>query len=285
MGYGAAMIDLAFPRAPVVAFALAGSLALLLCLAPPVAGARAADLTPHEARYDLSLLEIKGANTGSAGGVFLVRIAKTCAGWRLDTDLQAAIETEDQGEMRIANRSRYDETIADDGAGGTLAFRQRQEINGRLFSETRGDARRSATGGVVEFERPRGLTLDLPAGVQFPVSGALVSMRGLFDGERLVSQRLFDGGEEGAMLVVDLAAGAPEAPTGEIAGDAELAQGRMLRAVTSFFPLAEPDSAPVYTYIGDLFENGVTGRMTLDLGLAVMEAELTAVRRLEPPGC
>jgi len=272
-------------RVSAAAFTLAAALAPSLAPAPFADAAQAAALVPHEARYDLSLLEIKGANKGSASGVFLVRIARTCAGWRLDTDLQAAIETEDQGELRIANRSRYDETLAQDGARGTLAFRQRQEINGRLFSETRGEARRDPSGGVAEFERPRGLTLDLPAGVQFPVSGALVSMRGLFRGERLVSQRLFDGGEEGAMLVVDLAAGAPSPPSGAIEGDADLATGRMLRAVTSFFPLDQPDSAPVYTYIGDLYENGVTGRMTLDLGLAVMEAELTALRRLDPPAC
>ena len=264
--------------------ALGAALALVAALAPAGA-AGAVDLVPHEARYDLSLLEIKGANKGSASGVFLVRIARTCAGWRLDTDLQASIETEDQGEIRIANRSRYEETIDADGARGTLAFRQRQEINGQLFSETSGEARRGPDGGSVSFDRPRGLEIDLPPGVLFPVSGALTSLRGLFGGERLVSQRLFDGGEEGAMLVVDLAAGEPTGPGGPVKGDAELAHGREIRAVTSFFPLGQPDSEPVYTYVGDLYENGVTGRMTLDLGLAVMEAELTAVGRLAAPDC
>ncbi|MCR9221780.1 MAG: cell envelope integrity EipB family protein [Alphaproteobacteria bacterium] len=265
---------------------LAALLALSAAAAPRAASASDAPaLVPHEARYDLSLLSLQSANRGSAGGLFLVRLERACEEWRLDTDLQVSIETEDQGETTIASRSRYEETIADAGRSGTLTFRQRQEVNGFPVSEVRGEAKRTAEGGRVRFERPAAREVALPTGVQFPISGAQASLAALFSGQALVSQRLFDGGEEGALIAVDLAAGAPEPPPETVAGDAALLRGRMLRVVTAFYAVDAPDSEPLSTYIADILENGVTTRLTIDVGLASVEAELSAVRRLPRPDC
>lgn len=265
---------------------LAALLALSAAAAPRAASADDAPaLVPHEARYDLSLLSLQSANRGSAGGLFLVRLERTCEEWRLDTDLQVSIETEDQGETAIASRSRYEETLADGGRSGTLTFRQRQEVNGFPVSAVRGDATRTPEGGRVRYERPAAREIALPAGVQFPISGAQASLAALFSGQALVSQRLFDGGEEGALIAVDLAAGAPEPPPETVAGDGALLAGRMLRVVTAFYAVDAPDSEPLSTYVADILENGVTTRLTIDVGLASVEAELSAVRRLPQPDC
>lgn len=263
--------------------ALFGALAFVGTLAPADAGA--IEIVPHEARYDLSLLELRSANKGSAGGVFLVRLARTCEGWALDTDLQVGIETEEGGETRLESRSRYDETLPGADGAARLEFRQAQTVNGNPISLVAGTARMGSGGGAVRFERPAGATHELAPDTKFPVAATRASMTRLFEGEKLVSQPLFDGGEDGPLLSVDLAAGDPEPPRRDVRGDTDLLQGRMLRTVTAFYLPDKPDSEPLTTYVSDIYDNGVTARLSIDVGLATVNAELTALRRLPPPEC
>lgn len=269
----------------ITAFALI-ALLLPLVAASPGAAQEAADtvrMVPHEARYDVSLLELRSANKGSAGGIFLVRVARHCDGWSLDSDLQVQIETEEGGATLIESRSRYEETLTE--KGGRLVFRQAQSVDGTPVSATAGTARRGPEGGAVRFERPADTNLSLPADTAFPVSGSLNAMRRLFAGEKMVSQMLFDGGEDGALLTVDLAAGTPEPAPDDVRGDRDLLQGRMIRTVTAFYAPDRPDSGPLSTYISDMYDNGVAARLSIDVGLATIDAELSAIRRLPDPEC
>ncbi|MFC6854525.1 EipB family protein [Marivibrio halodurans] len=240
-------------------------------------------MVPHEARYDVSLLELRSANKGSAGGIFLVRVARSCDGWSLDSDLQVQIETQEGGATLIESRSRYEEILTE--AGGRLIFRQSQSVDGTPLSATAGEARRGPEGGEARFERPAGTTLSLPPDTAFPVSGSLNAMRRLFGGEKMVSQMLFDGGEDGALLTVDLAAGTPEPAPEGVRGDRDLLRGRMLRTVTAFYAPDQPDSEPLSTYVSDMYDNGVAARLSIDVGLATIDAELSAIRRLPDPEC
>jgi hypothetical protein len=158
-------------------------------------------------------------------------------------------------------------------------------LNNSPISDVRGEATRGPEGGTVRYSKPARRQAKLPPGVEFPTSGWIESLRRLYDGERLVRQTIFDGGEEGALLAVDLIAGTPEPPDGPVRGDAGLLSGEMLRTVTAFYPLDEPDSEPMTSYVSDLYDNGVTVRLSIDVGLALVDAELRAIRRLPEPEC
>ena len=261
---------------------MAVAFAACLVVTPP---AKAADVVPHEARYDLSLLELRSANKGSASGLFLVRLARTCDGWSLDTDLQLQLETEEGGGMRLESRSRYDEVPPDGDGAARLDFRQVQSVNGNPINLVAGTAEKTSEGGRAQFERPAGTSYTLPPDTAFPVAAARATMERLFAGEKLVSQTLFDGGEDGPLLSVDLAAGDPQPARDDVRGDTDLLQRPMLRTVTAFYLPDAPDSEPLTTYVSDIYDNGVTARLSIDVGLATVNAELTAIRRLPPPEC
>jgi hypothetical protein len=251
----------------------------------PVAAQAQSAFVPHEARYDLSLLEARGVDAASVDGLFLARLARTCKGWVLDTDMQIKFGEQGQPQISLVSRSHHEETLSDDGTGGTLSFKTAQQLNGTTVALTAGTAERGPDGGLVRFDTPANKTLKLPAGTNFPVSGAFYSIPRLFGGERLVSQTLFDGGEEGALLTVDVAAGTPEPAPDGVAGDRDLLDSPAIRTVTAFYDPDTPDSEPLSTYVADYHANGIATRLSLDIGLAMVGAEVSAIRRLPEPEC
>ena len=68
-------------------------------------------------------------------------------------------------------------------------------------------------------------------------------------------------------------------------GDADLIAGPGWQVITSFYGLNDTDSQPLVTNTAHVYANGITTRISLDIGLAVTKGTLTLLQALPEPSC
>lgn len=256
---------------------------IILTVSPIAATAQDKTVVPHTARYDVGLLEARMGDIAAANGTMEIELTRGCDAWALNTELTLNTNQADGTGFDLGVVSASQEAV--DGTWYT--FDSRVYVGGQLQEVHQGRAELDETGrGEAVFEQPQNMVLPLEAGTTFPIAATLKSLGSLFnDGARIANYVIFDGSGPTALRATDIVAGTP-APTLEGLSDpADLTEGTAKRIVTTFFDMSRTDSEPVLTYIVDMLPNGLTTRLTIDLGFMVTEARLIDVVANEPAPC
>ena len=110
-------------------------------------------------------------------------------------------------------------------------------------------------------------------------------MARLLEGEKIVNYVLFDGSNPEPIRGSDVVLGEARSLDTAPAGDAGLIGGKSWQVITSFYSIDATDSQPLVSNRADVYVSGITTRLSLDVGLAVMEGTLTRLQELPPPQC
>ncbi len=257
----------------------------LAALATTIAvGAEAATVQPHEAIYDITVKEwrLPGAVT-SYNGRQILRLESTCWAWRLTGRFAIRAQLPDghnlQFESDISNSEAKD--------GSRLTFDHKTRMNGRGVAPIRGVASRPHPGaaGQVRLSVPKDQTVALPKDARFPVQSFLWTAQQIEQGKRTMNYVLFDGSGLEPMRVFELVTGTANAIKPLPNGDTELLGGRSWRTVGSFHRYTGNAAEPITTITQDIHDNGVGSAITFDIGLAVVQLKLRAIRKLPEPSC
>src|SRR5436853_1573107 len=139
--------------------------AALAVLAIPAGSA--AEIVPHRALYTMSLGRATGdAGVTGASGTMAYQWGEACDGWTVEQRYRLKMGYAESPDVSIA--SNFVTWEAKDGL--RYRFNQKETRNGDENEETRGTAKLDGPGqgGTVDFEKPEGKSLKLPAGAVFP---------------------------------------------------------------------------------------------------------------------
>jgi hypothetical protein len=257
----------------------------LAALAIAFAGAaHAATVQPHEAIYDITVKEwrLPGAVT-SYNGTQILRLEGTCRTWRLTG--RFAITAQLQGGRNLQFVSDINNSEAKDGS--RLTFEHKTRMNGKDLAPIRGVASRPHPGaaGQVRLSVPKDQTVALPKEVRFPVQSFLWTAQQVEKGKRTMNYVLFDGSGPEPMRVFELLTGTASAIKPPPKGDTQLLGGRSWRTVGSYHRYSGTAAEPITTVTQDIHDNGIGSAITFDIGLAVVQLKLRAIRKLPEPSC
>lgn len=249
----------------------------------PQAVAASVTLQPHQAHYRLETTEVRMPGAGaSLPGEFIVRLQKRCNGWVLLTQLTLGLEVSNGRILEIESIGAAEESLD----GRAMSFESKLRMNNELIESLKGTAALNADGtGVVNITVPEAQTLPLPKGTIFSVSAFHDTVGKILAGEKIVNYILFDGSTPEPIRGTDVVVG-PAKPMDEPPeGDADLIEGPGWQVVTSFYGLNDTDAHPLVTNTAHVFANGITTRISLDIGLAVTDGTLTLLQALPEPSC
>ncbi|MEM7424931.1 MAG: cell envelope integrity EipB family protein [Pseudomonadota bacterium] len=269
----------------------AGAAFAALLAGSQVAFAAGAQIAPHRAVYDMSLISAEErAGIRAARGRLAVEIAATdCEGWTVN------VRFVNQFTMRRGNSSLLDiqNSSYEASDGSLMQFFTREYVNSRLQLEAKGVARAGNSGGNVKMTKPKEESFSLPGNTAFPISHTVRLLKLARKGEQLDEVSLYEGSAEQKVFTANSAIGKKKA-----GGERKFLKGgkhlEPLKSVNSW-PVSvsyydpakkgEGEETPSHQMSFALFDNGVTGDMTIDYGDFKMKGALTHLEMLDDPGC
>lgn len=279
-------------------YAISRSVALAAGLILGWAGlAEATEISPHRALYKLSLESSKaGSGVVDASGAMIYEWGETCDAWTVQQRFRLRLVYEDADPVELS--STLVSWESKDGL--RYRFNERRLRNGEPDEEVRGEARLdgSGKGGKADFTKPDAATLTLAPNVLFPTAHTLLLIDRAAAGDNFLSRDVFDGAtEENASQIsavigprIDPAATGDKAASGS-AGDQDkglrspLIERPSWRVRLAFFPADAKSDEPDYELGMRLFDNGVSGDMSLDYSDYVIRAKLDEIEPLSKPAC
>jgi hypothetical protein len=261
--------------------------ALLTVFAVAVAAAGvagAASVQPHEAIYDITVREWKlPGPVSSYTGTQILRLESTCRAWRLSGRFGIAARLQNGRGLKF--ESEISSLEAKDGS--RLTFDHKTRLDGRDVAPIRGVATRPGPGqaGRIRLSLPKDHTLALPKEALFPVASFLWTAAQVQKGARTMNYILFDGSHPEPLRVFELLTGTPEALSPPPKGDTQLLEGPAWRTVGSFHRYSGTGAEPLTTVTQNIHANGIGSEITFDIGLAVVQLKLRAIRQLPEPSC
>jgi hypothetical protein len=256
-------------------------LALLLCLVvlparPGMAAdtdlqAIARDLVSYRALYTLSVARLDPRNyrSGIAGGLSL-EFVHACDGYVLNQRFLIETTTDDG---TILNNMVLNSWESLDGKN--FRFKMRDEVNGDLEQELKGEGKLTSRGGQVQFTLPEDTDLDLPPTALFPTEHTLRLLGLARSGGNWLQASVYDGASADAYSEVGGFIGS-EFPV-ETGANSVLAPLKGLRSWhvrLAYFTSDKSQDTPDYEIAYRLFENGVAEDIVFDYGDYAIRATL-----------
>ena len=272
---------------------LAKTLALagLGLVALPLSAIAAPGLAPHRAVYDLKLADAQDrSGIRAARGRLAVEIsAAGCEGWTVN------VRFVNQFTLRRGKSSVLDihNSSFETSDGRSMDFSSREYVNGKLQTEAKGRARIAGGTGAVAMTKPTEETFDLPKNTAFPLAHTRRLLGLAREGKTLDEINLYEGSAEKKVFTASSVIGKKRAP-GAAKHASEGKHNDALKPLSSW-PMTvsyydpaekiEGEQVPSHQMSFQLFDNGVTGDLTIDYGDFKMKGALTHLEMLEPPGC
>ena len=256
--------------------------------------AGAIDISPHRALYDLSL-ESSKAESGvvDATGAMIYEWGETCDAWTVNQRFRLRLVYEDTDPVELS--STLVSWESKDGL--RYRFNERRLRNGEPDEEVKGEARLDGPGkgGKAEFSKPDMVTMTLAPKVLFPTAHTLLLIERAMAGDNFVARNVFDGATEDNASEISAVIGPRMEPT--VSSDKASAGGKQKalksplverpswRIRLAFFPADVKAEEPDYELGMRLFDNGVSGDMSLDYSDYVIKAKLDEIEPLSKPAC
>lgn len=246
--------------------------------------ADAAALAPHRGVYDLSLkrADDKSSITGAQGRMVIEVKGGTCEGWTIDFRMVNQFTTESGSRLLDVRSSTYESLD-----GREMRYNERQFVDNQLEEETTLSASTGVDGkpGQGTMEKPDARTFEVPAGAMFSVAHQMRLVNAGRRGETRDENVVFDGSDgDKSMQVISFfgpkGTAAPGAPK-------PLSGLAVWPVSVSYYGLgpAGTNETPDYQVQMQLYDNGVSGDLTLDYGDFALEAHLTRLDLIDPPKC
>jgi hypothetical protein len=258
--------------------------------------ADATEISPHRALYSLTLQSSKaGSGVVAATGAMIYEWGETCDAWTVQQRFRLRLVYEDTDPVELS--STLVSWESKDGL--RYRFNERRLRNGDPDEEVKGEARLdgSSKGGKADFTKPDAVTMTLAPNVLFPTAHTLLLIERALAGDNFLSREVFDGAtEDNASQIsavigprIDPAASADKGGAGTGSKDkvlkSPLIERPSWRVRLAFFPADAKADEPDYELGMRLFDNGVSGDMSLDYSDYVIKAKLDEIEPLAKPAC
>jgi hypothetical protein len=260
--------------------------------------AQATEISPHRALYSLSLESSKaGSGVVDATGAMIYEWGETCDAWTVQQRFRLRLAYEDADPVELS--STLVSWESKDGL--RYRFNERRLRNGEADEEVKGEARLDGTGkgGKADFTKPDTVTMTLAPNVLFPTAHTLLLIDRAIAGDNFLSRDVFDGATEdnasqiSAVIGVRMEstavssdrAAAGSAPNKEKVVKSPLIERPSWRVRLAFFPADTKSVQPDYELGMRLYDNGVSGDMSLDYSDYVIRAKLDEIEPLSKPAC
>jgi hypothetical protein len=256
---------------------------LLAALLVGAAPARAVDVTPHRATYEMTLAKSQPASgITSAEGRMIFEWGDGCDGWVVQQHYDLTMGYEETGESKVS--IAFVTWESKDGLH--YRYNVRKLRDGQPDEDLKGEASvpDSDKPGEAVFSRPEDKRVPLEPHTLFPTGHTLALVKAAIAGETFVARKVFDGGTVAGADQVSAGVG----PMHEAdPNDPEpLLRKRWWPVRMAFFGADSGDNAqPDYELGMDLQEDGIARNMTLDYGTFTVRAKLAKIEKLPPPRC
>jgi hypothetical protein len=262
------------------------SAAVALAVSAHPSVAAPVDLVPHRAVYDLSLADsgasLSDSATSMSGRMVFEFNGAVCEGYTVN--FRFVMELADSDGTRTVTDLRS--TSFEDGDGKNFQFLSQTYTNQMLTDEIKGSAARENGAVKVRLVRPENASLAFQPGPIFPTDHLRRIIAAADAGEMLIEQEVFDGSETGDRVYRTTAViGKLRITEAEPAERAMAAVRRWPVSVAYFSSLSEGDQTPEYAISFDLWENGVSTRLTMDYGDFALAGDLVELQLLPVPDC
>ncbi|MGI9372464.1 MAG: EipB family protein [Hyphomicrobiales bacterium] len=253
-----------------------------------------AHVVPHRAFYTLSADKIEErSGVRSAGGRMVIEITgNRCDGWAVNVRFATALGVQ-RGQTRVLdNVDSYFEA----GDGSKFKFSSRFYINGNLEKETKGEANLTikdgaSEGGEVELEQPTEIAFKLPKGTLFPMAHTEKLLKLATRGETFDRVQIYDGDGDKTVYFASTVIGKKKE------GLSSPTQAQKPLKGVAYWPVSisyydrktetysAGEQVPSHQVGFTMFENGVSGSLTIDYGDFSLKGELEKLEMLEEVSC
>lgn len=262
----------------------------LLVLLLGFGSAHAAQIAPHRAIYDLSLLRAgEGASLQSASGRLAFEIdGSSCEGYTVNFRMATKYRPDEGTTMVI------DTTTTTYESGDAREFRHhvKEVVNGSVRENTRISFNRPSADAVGQGEiasKPDD-GFSVPAGAMLPMQHQLRLLAVGEEGGGRDSSVIFDG-SDGAKAFRAISFVGKQRASGTTAGDSSksaqdlLASIRAWPMMVSYYTLEGDSETPEYQVSFNMYENGVATGLILDYGDFALKGTLMELKMLDASGC
>lgn len=241
----------------------------------------AAEIVPHEAQYRITLesLRIKGTAL-RAEGAMAIRATRDCEKWKILKELLYVVEVSDGTVIRIHTMDRVYEGLD----GRRMEFAGWFKVNGGARLDVKGHATLApgGRGGTVVFRQPENLEEQLPPGTLFPMSALQEALDALNSGRPVHTSEVYSG--LGLSITTDVSpsnSSLKDAPR----GNPHLLDGRAWLVQSTLYQDVGAKGRPLVTETTEIHSNGVVSRFWSDFEMLTISGELVSVEEFAVPDC
>jgi hypothetical protein len=249
---------------------------------PQASAAPVTELAAHRAVYDLTLSLSRGKRPIEAvrGRILYDFTGNSCEGYALQFRQVSEI---DAGEGKVLMSDLRAATF-EDGAAKAFRFTSQNFINDNLVDSVDGSAERTGKEVGVSLKKPEAKKFNLESEVIYPTEHMRRIIELARSGGKILEVPVFDGSETGEKVFNTLAVIGPEIspdnkPDDAANGVALLAGMKRWPVTISYFDRAkrEGEQLPAYSIGFELYENGVSRKLSLDYNDFVVTGKMSQI--------
>jgi hypothetical protein len=237
-----------------------------------VAHAAAVPFLAHQALYDLSLVKSRGTSMDSARGRILYKFSgNICEGYTSDFR-QVSEMAGGEGETTLSD---LQSTSWEDADGKSYRFKIDTRMNDSVQSQVDGIAERSGGKITVKLKKPVAKTFTLDGDVVFPTEQIKRIIAAAKQGKSLLELTVYDGSDNGekvyntlSVIGKPITGGTPGSNPDPSTTSDQMKKLTRWPVTVSYYDRAvkanSGEQTPVYAMSFELFEDGVSRKLTLD---------------------
>jgi hypothetical protein len=256
-----------------------------LVLAAPALAA-GTTLSAHRAVYDISLksAEERSGINGAQGRMVIEFAGSACEGWTINFRMMNQFFLNGGRSRILDSRSSMWESPDSD----KLRYVQSQYVDSKLQEEKELKAELKNGKGAGAITKPKPEAFTLPGDVVFPVSHQLKLVEAAMAGKSRDETLLYDGSDGGNPAIAITFIGNKKQADAKVDSD-KLKDTAGLTgwpvSISYYKPQEKEQETPDYQVNMLLFQNGVSGDMTLNYGDFILDAKLADLEMLQSGEC
>lgn len=248
-------------------------------------------LVPHQAVYDMKLGEKEDNSgiSGLSGRMVYEFTGNACEGYSVNFRFVTRFQNADGGsQVTDLQTTSFEEPKAE-----SYQFLSKTFVDQELVEESKGKATAGTQTKTINLKAPSEKSLEIGQEVLFPTEHLLTILESAENGVPFISADIYDGAESGEKVyatttVIGSKTVSPvKADTED--PDAPLAGLNYWPVTVAYFDPGAEDATgeltPVYQLSFWLFQNGVSGHLTLDYGDFTIKGKMAALELHEDTGC